>query len=84
MKLYATTTSERATKGQGGNEYLDIIINIMDRENPSYRLLIQNDQKKGVVDIYLQSFHFGKWRNIYSTGEFYEVPTTKANKQKAE
>lgn len=24
MKLYATTTSERATKGQGGNEYLQI------------------------------------------------------------
>jgi hypothetical protein len=26
MKLYATTTSERASKGQGGNKYLDIII----------------------------------------------------------
>jgi len=26
MKLYATTTSERATKGQGGNEYLIIKI----------------------------------------------------------
>lgn len=26
MRLYATTTSERATKGQGGNEYLDISI----------------------------------------------------------
>ena len=24
MKLYATVTSERATKGQGGNHYLDI------------------------------------------------------------
>jgi hypothetical protein len=24
MKLYATTTSERATKGQGGNQYLQI------------------------------------------------------------
>lgn len=24
MKLYATTTSERATKGQGGNEYINI------------------------------------------------------------
>jgi len=24
MKLYATTTSERATKGQGGNIFLDI------------------------------------------------------------
>lgn len=26
MKLYATTTSERASKGQGGNEYLEIDI----------------------------------------------------------
>ena len=24
MKLYATTTSERATKGQGGNQFLNI------------------------------------------------------------
>ncbi len=28
MKLYATTTSERASKGQGGNKYL--IVNIQD------------------------------------------------------
>jgi hypothetical protein len=26
MKLYATTTSERASKGQGGNEFLQINI----------------------------------------------------------
>ena len=26
MKLYATTTSERATKGQGGNDYMQINI----------------------------------------------------------
>lgn len=26
MKLYATTTSERASKGQGGNEFLKIIM----------------------------------------------------------
>lgn len=32
MKLYATTTSERATKGQGGNEYLDIDIQVKDLE----------------------------------------------------
>lgn len=28
MKLYATTTSERASKGQGGNEYLEIELSI--------------------------------------------------------
>ena len=26
MKLYATTTSERASKGQGGNEFLNTVI----------------------------------------------------------
>ena len=26
MRLYATTTSERASKGQGGNKELDILI----------------------------------------------------------
>lgn len=34
MKLYATTTSERASKGQGGNEYLDIEIKVDDRNSP--------------------------------------------------
>lgn len=30
MKLYATTTSERASKSQGGNNYLNI--NVLDKE----------------------------------------------------
>jgi len=33
MKLYSTITSERATKGQGGNEYLDIEITYADKNN---------------------------------------------------
>lgn len=33
MKLYATTTSERASKGQGGNEYLHIEIKVNDKIN---------------------------------------------------
>ena len=28
MKLYATTTSERATKGQGGNKFIDISLSV--------------------------------------------------------
>lgn len=28
MKLYATVTSERATKGQGGNEFIDYILTV--------------------------------------------------------
>ena len=32
MKLYATTTSERASKGQGGNDYLIIDVSGEDQE----------------------------------------------------
>ena len=34
MKLYATITSERANKGQGGNNKLEIEIKAFDRDNP--------------------------------------------------
>lgn len=34
MKLYATVTSERATKGQGGNEFITIELYGDDRKKP--------------------------------------------------
>ena len=34
MKLYATVTSERASKGQGGNEWLAVDFTVGDAENP--------------------------------------------------
>ena len=34
MKLYATITSERATKGQGGNQFINIDLLIGDAKNP--------------------------------------------------
>ena len=40
MKLYATTTSERASKGQGGNKYLNVFINIDERRSDRFRLFI--------------------------------------------
>lgn len=40
MKLYATTTSERASKGQGGNEYLKIDI--------------KDENQEAIAEIYLQ------------------------------
>lgn len=43
MKLYATTTSERASKGQGGNEYLDIEIYAFNRDNPVGRISVTTD-----------------------------------------
>ena len=45
MKLYATTTSERATKGQGGNEYLTINITSEDNENIA-QVNVHNDRQK--------------------------------------
>lgn len=33
MKLYATTTSERASKGQGGNRYIEYRLNVGSRED---------------------------------------------------
>lgn len=38
MKLYATVTSERATKGQGGNEYIRITLYGEKNEPPRYRV----------------------------------------------
>lgn len=66
MKLYATVTSERASKSQGGNDYLEIDIRIIDRIEPKYylrvnrntvelldseeRVLFIEEHTKGVVD----------------------------------
>lgn len=33
MKLYANVTSERATKGQGGNDFIDIVVKGEDQKN---------------------------------------------------
>jgi len=34
MRLYAKTTSDRASKGQGGNEFINIDLFIGDAKNP--------------------------------------------------
>jgi len=36
MKLYATTTSERASKGQGGNEYICISLTVQNGSKLDY------------------------------------------------
>ena len=40
MKLYGKITSERASKGQGGNEYLEIELKVQDRENAIGKILL--------------------------------------------
>ncbi len=73
MKLYATVTSERASKGQGGNEYLDIVIHA-----GSERRIISTIQVRkitGNVTIY----------TVYAGDEkIGELIDTKGEKQKGE
>jgi hypothetical protein len=83
MKLYATTTSERATKGQGGNDYLEINLFINDRNQPQFRLRVMNDKLIGQTYISLQSYHFKQWHDVYSNTLFENIEP-KGNKQKGE
>lgn len=47
MKLYAITTSERASKGQGGNEYVNIEMFVGESKHPMFigkvKMYIEND-----------------------------------------
>lgn len=45
MKLYATTTSERASKGQGGNDFIQVLIQDENRNNIA-QLNVFNDKEK--------------------------------------
>lgn len=86
MKLYATTTSERSTKGQGGNEYLNIDINVTDQTQPQYRARVINDTLKdgtelGQIYISFEAFYFGKWKQVYTDTVFTNVEP-KGEKQK--
>ena len=70
MKLYATTTSERATKGQGGNNYLKIEV---------------KDEKKEVimkidVDFTIKGLDYTFWADPRKLREVKE----KGEKQKGE
>ncbi len=55
MKLYATTTSDRASKGQGGNEFINIHLTVGDQNAPTdvYDFECQGD----VLNIYHNNEH---------------------------
>lgn len=52
MKLYATITSERASKGQGGNQFLEIELKAIDKEIPIGWIVLNyyNDIKENKCD----------------------------------
>mgnify|MGYP001560194134 CR=1 FL=1 len=77
MRLYATTTSERASKGQGGNQYL--ITEILDK----------NRDKLITLHITVANSHLrGEHYNIYLTNhqsEYIDMSEqSKAKKKKGE
>ncbi len=74
MKLYATTTSERASKGQGGR-YLDI------------QLQGEDKQELGVISARYDEHNKEYYLNYWSRGKCIQInriKETKGNKQKGE
>ena len=54
MKLYATTTSERASKGQGGNKHLDIVLQAGEaRAEVASVHLVPDKSREGVYHLML-------------------------------
>jgi hypothetical protein len=80
MKLYATITSERASKGQGGNQFLTIEIKaegftgIPTRAN-LYRLSLSKNDNDGDGGLYAELLK-------YSNGEIIVLDNIKGEKQK--
>lgn len=83
MKLYATVASERATKGQGGNDFIENKIFTTNRETPSHRLRVFYDESIGEINIVFQARHFETWRDLATDKIFIEA-TEKGEKQKGE
>lgn len=81
MKLYATVTSERASKGQGGNGYLDIVVtgegnaiiaHLSFYPDAPHRITVRDD-----IEVDIDRVDPGAW-NLARTKE------TKGEKQKGE
>ncbi len=75
MKLYATTTSERASKGQGGNNYLTIAIK---DESERVQLLLTVINDNGTVTATIKDL------DELRPNAFKKVWHIKGNKQKDE
>jgi hypothetical protein len=79
MKLYATVSSERASKGQGGNEYIDFKLKAGStndsRDVMTFRARLEGDE---IV--------IGFWRYPNGETEFWHLPfpEPKGKQQKGE
>lgn len=86
MKLYATVQSERATKGQGGNEYLRINLTIGNaKEQASAGVVEVREISPDVFEVYYHSSTSRTRSKVINTinirGTVFEA---KAKKQKGE
>lgn len=77
MKLYATVSSERASKGQGG-QFLNIIIT--DSEKQEIARLVITDEENGFVIAY----DYDEDSTIVEHWKGLELATEKGEKQKGE
>lgn len=80
MKLYATTTSERASKGQGGNNYLtiDITDETGKRLFPTLSVNIRKGEYGNEIATLSAEESHGIWQRLYSAG----LPFKKSQKAK--
>ena len=86
MKLYATTTSERASKGQGGNDFIEIQITD-ENEKAIYSLIVMpHDEGHLIIEnlnAYVQKRHGGGYE-VDSNEAFKKFVELKGKKQKGE
>ncbi len=83
MKLYATTTSERASKGQGGNEYLKIELLVGNAKEPASAGLIEV-LPTGHNHFTVYYRYMGKSKELKTLDLSESVFAEKGNKQKVE
>ena len=83
MKLYATITSERATKGQGGNKQLEILMQVDAKLRAEVGRVIMKAEDDGYTIKYYPisgaAFRATKGKNVIILFD-----TTKGEKQKGE
>ena len=83
MLLYATTTSERASKGQGGNEYIDIDIKD-EKKNIIAIVHVRPSKHKGKPVVFFKH-DIGRTYLTTSLAEFQAIQSIeKGNNQKGE
>lgn len=83
MKLYATTTSERASKGQGGNEYLRVSLtvgNAKEQANAGVIEVIESSPNKFAIKYHLN----GKTKLLQEVNTNGTIFETKGKSQKGE